>query len=80
MNFENIYENDEITTEMPETAEIAEPVEADEFPPKMATKAESVEHRAARHELESDISRGLEIAAENSLARLRKIEAQEAKK
>ena len=41
---------------------------------------ESVEHRAARSELERDIAAGREIAAENSLKRLAKIEAEEAAK
>ncbi len=79
MDFEMNYENME---NIEETEPIIEDVkEADDFPPKFsAVKGETVEHRAARHELESDIARGLEIAAENSLARLEKIEAEEAKK
>ena len=50
------------------------------FPPNFGKLGETVEHRVKRHELESNISRGLEIAAQNSLKDLKEIEEKEASK
>lgn len=81
MDFEMNYEEMENTQEnMEKMNEIAEFDETKDFPPKIVTKGETVEHRAARSELERDIAAGREIAAENSLRRLAKIEAEEAAK
>lgn len=82
MDFEMNYEDMENAQEnVTELNEVTPPEKADDFPPKITTiKGESVEHRAARHELERDIAAGREIAAENSLERLAKIEAEEALK
>ncbi len=66
--------------EAKETEEAEKAKKADDFPPKIVTKGETVEHRAARSELERDIAAGREIAAENSLRRLAEIEAREAAK
>jgi len=59
---------------------LSESENAKDAPRSSISFGESVEHRAARHELESDIAAGREIAAENSLKRLAKIEAEEAAK
>ena len=77
MSIETNYEGME---DIEEINENHKPVETEDFPPKIVTKGESVEHRAARHELERDIAAGREIAAENSRNRLAKIEAEEAAK
>ena len=88
MDFENAYENYEMTNEIEEPQEAnefpptfeGEAENEDDFPPSPVTLGESVEHRAARSELERDLKEGREIAAENSLKRLKKIEAEEAAK
>lgn len=87
MNFENAYENNELINEVEELEEKNDfPPELDgadekteDYPPSFGNLGETVEHRAARHELETDIKEGREIAAQNSLKRLEKIEAEEAK-
>ncbi len=79
MNYEELEEMEQAEN-INEVDENTEPKEADDFPPKIVTKGESVEHRAARSELERDIAAGREIAAENSLRRLAEIEAREAAK
>lgn len=59
---------------------LSESENAKDAPRSLVSFGESVEHRAARSELERDIANGREIAAENSLKRLAKIEAEEAAK
>ncbi len=86
MDFENANENFQVINEIEEqieTNDFPPKFEDDaenneEFPPSFGTLGESVEHSAARHELETNIANGHEIAAENSLKKLAKIEAKEA--
>lgn len=88
MDFENVYEKFETTNEIEELNEKNEippkfENEAEnekDFPPLLGSFGETVEHRTAKSELERDIKAGREIAAENSLKRLEKIEAEEAAK
>ncbi len=72
---EEIKEADDFPPDFSEKEE-----EEKEYPPSFGKVGETVEHRAKRHELESDIKRGLEIATENSLKELKELEKKEAEK
>ena len=91
MDFE-IYENTQ--EDIKEVQEFENLNEANDFPPKFSGEGEgntdfppsfgklgeSFDHRIKRHELESDIEGGFEIAAKNSLKELEELEKKEAEK
>lgn len=88
MNFE-IYENTQEDIEEVQDLEALNdfpPKFSDEgedntdFPPSFGKLGESFDHRIKRHELESDIEGGFEIAAKNSLKELEELEKKETEK
>ena len=72
------FPTDEAADDFPPSLENKED-ESEEYPPSFGRIGESVEHRAKRHELETDMKNGNEIAVLNSYKELKKIEEKEAK-
>ena len=82
--FDEMPDIPEESFEIPELEEFCDELKAEnqeeeyEYPPYFGKLGESVEHRAKRHELESNLRNGYEIAAENSYKELIEIEKKEA--